>query len=67
MSESHDSNIALSPPAITVNSPLTAPASPPLTGASIKSMPLDCKDLFKCFASLQDVVVWSTKIEPLLR
>ena len=67
MIESHDSKISGSPPAITLRTPLIAPASPPLTGASIKLMSLDFNDSSRCFASLQEVVVWSMKIDPLLR
>ena len=36
--ELHDLRISESPPAITLNTPLIAPASPPLTGASINAI-----------------------------
>ena len=58
------SNAAASPPHITVNMPLMAPASPPETGASTKCTPLALAAANNSRATLAEAVVWSIRSAP---
>lgn len=58
------SNADYYPPHITTNLASLAPTSPPLTGASIESIPFSNADLYILYANSGDDVVWSIKIEP---
>ena len=58
------SNAACSPPHITVSLPFSAPACPPDTGASMKSMPLLRAASNTLRATSADAVVWSISTAP---
>ena len=52
-----------SPPTMTESWPLTAPAWPPETGASMKLRPMVSARVAISRASLAEVVVWSMKTQ----
>src|SRR5262245_32064603 len=58
------SNACVSPPTMTASVPRSAPATPPLTGASSMVTPCAAKAAQTCLAMLGESVLRSTKINP---